>query len=96
MRAENQLYVAGGRGLLVHVGIVAKDQPTAAESVLPIGVLMFQVQRLSEGLGSHAVGMRVALFAFGLELSRRAQSRPEDQGHEPVGAAINEPQGRPG
>ena len=32
------------------------------------GLLMFRVQRLSVRLASHGAGMRVAPFAFGLEL----------------------------
>lgn len=51
---------------------------------------MFFLQRLNATLASHAACTRVAPFAFGPELRDcHAQSRPEDQGHEPVGAAID-------
>lgn len=45
---------------------------------------MFQVQRLSVRLASHAAVLRVALFAFGLELrlSRAMQLHPAERSHQ--------------
>jgi hypothetical protein len=65
---ENQLSITVRAGLLVHVGISDIGTDHCGLHITHRGVFMFHVQRLSGRLASHAVGMRVALFAFGREL----------------------------